>query len=100
LSDMVRQTHLYRIAQEAVANAMKHSGCALLRIILRKRGKKEVMEIQDNGAGFDPQEESAREGIGLRVMRHRANLIGIDLKISSAPGRGCKVVCEFDCEPD
>lgn len=99
LSDMVRQTHLYRIAQEAVANAMKHSGCALLRIILRKRGKKGVMEIQDNGAGFDPQEESAREGIGLRVMRHRANLIGIDLKISSALGRGCKVVCEFDCEP-
>ena len=84
--------HLYRIAQEAVNNALKHASPSEIRIGLERRNGFLQLEIEDNGEGFD--ESAARQrGIGLRVMRYRAQLIGGALEISSAPAGGARISC-------
>ena len=67
--------HLYRIAQEAVNNALKHAAPSEIRIGLEQRDGELVLEVDDDGEGFA---ESAlpNDGIGLRVMRYASELIG------------------------
>lgn len=91
------EIHLFRIAQEAINNAIRHGGASKMRISLRRKSPTHgVMEISDNGRGFPSQKASAQnEGIGLRVMEHRAHLISGDLKIQASKGRGVRVVCQF-----
>jgi signal transduction histidine kinase len=84
--------HLYRIAQEAVNNALKHAAPTEIRIGLEDRGGFLVLEIDDDGEGFDPALVSP-SGIGLRVMRYRAQLIGGVLNISSPPAGGTRISC-------
>lgn len=98
VTDTTVQTHLYRIAQEAVANAFKHSGSPELRIGLAREGSRAVLAVQDQGCGFD-MSRAAVDGMGLRVMQHRANLVGATLMIESALGQGTIVRCFFDCQP-
>jgi signal transduction histidine kinase len=83
-------THLYRIAQEAVNNALKHSGATKLEIDLRRKDGLLRLQITDNGKGI---ESSAPEGLGLRVMNHRAAVIGAELQIQSKPLKGVRVLC-------
>ncbi|MFS8063973.1 MAG: sensor histidine kinase, partial [Luteimonas sp.] len=84
--------HLYRIAQEAVNNALKHAAPSEIRIGLEGRDGAFLLEVEDDGEGF---EESAlpNEGIGLRVMRYRARLIEGLLEIGSAPAGGTRISC-------
>ena len=84
--------HLYRIAQEAVNNALKHAAPSEIRIGLERRDGMLVIEVDDDGGGFDEKAE-ARDGIGLRVMRYRARLIGGSLEIGSAPAGGARISC-------
>jgi signal transduction histidine kinase len=81
---------LYRIAQEAVANALKHAAASEIRIGLERRDGCVLLEVEDDGDGFD---ETAPHtgGIGLRVMRYRARLIDAALKIGAAPAGGTRV---------
>lgn len=83
---------LYRIAQEAVNNALKHAEPSEIRIGLEHRASGLLLEVDDDGAGF---KESAAytDGIGLRVMRYRARLIGAALEIGSAPAGGARISC-------
>lgn len=94
LSDPVQETHLYRIAQEALSNAVRHSGTDLVKITLRRHDGECVLEVRDRGTGFDPSHPKS-DGIGLRVMRHRANIIGANLSIDTAPGWETVVRCRF-----
>jgi len=80
--------HLYRIAQEAVNNALKHSGAKHLNLSLTRERGQVRLEIADDGAGLPPHPEP---GLGLGLMRHRAALVGADLKIES-PSRGGTVI--------
>jgi signal transduction histidine kinase len=81
---------LYRIAQEAVANALKHAAASEIRIGLERRDGSVLLEVEDDGEGFD--ETAARSGgIGLRVMRYRARLIDAALEIGAAPAGGTRV---------
>ncbi len=92
--DAVQETHLYRIAQEALSNAIRHSKSDLVKITLARHDGDCVLEVRDRGIGFDPNGAKS-DGIGLRVMRHRANIIGARLNIDSAPGWETVVRCRF-----
>ncbi len=96
--DVALAGHLYRIAQEAVNNALKHAAPREIRIGLERRGDTLVLEVDDDGDGL-PETLAAGGGIGLRVMRHRAKLIGGSLEISSAPAGGTRITCYISCSP-
>lgn len=86
--------HLYRIAQEALANAVKHSEASEIRTILQVNSNREFeLRIEDNGTGLCPSGASHRSGMGLRTMRCRADAIGGELRIMPRPGRGTVVSC-------
>ena len=80
---------LYRIAQEALQNAVDHSGAGAVSVGLRVDTGAAELEIADDGRGFDPA--SAPEGFGLRTMRSRADRAGARLRVDSRPGAGTRV---------
>jgi signal transduction histidine kinase len=85
-------THLARIAQEAITNALKHGHARQIVVSLESRGSSLALKILDDGVGIvDPGEES--QGVGLRIMHHRANLIGADLSVGPVHGGGTLVTC-------
>jgi signal transduction histidine kinase len=86
--DAARQTAVYRIAQEAIGNALRHSGGAV-SVCLSRRQRSVVLEVSDAGRGFDVS--APQQGLGLASMRERAGSVGGTLKITSAPGTGTKV---------
>lgn len=94
VTDPANETHLYRIAQEALSNAVRHSKTELIKLTLRKHGGECYLEVRDRGTGFDASHPKS-DGIGLRVMRHRANIIGASLSIDTAPGWETVVRCRF-----
>ena len=94
VGDGLVATHLYRITQEAMNNALKHGRPSRLRVSLEQRGDQAALIIQDNGAGF-AVDRPQTQGMGLRTIAYRASMIGGDLKVQSKPGRGTKVTCTF-----
>jgi signal transduction histidine kinase len=80
---------LVRIACEAVTNAARHSGAGRVRLSLEHDGPRVRLRVRDAGRGFDATVGGA--GFGLTSMRERARLVGGELHISSAPGRGSEV---------
>ena len=84
--------HFYRIAQEAVNNALKHAVPSEIRIALEFSDHTLVLEVDDDGEGFD-ETAPAADGIGLRVMRYRARLMEGDLGIGSPPAGGTRISC-------
>lgn len=96
--DHEMETHLFRIAQEAVANAMKHGKPKKITISLRRAsGTHGLMEIRDDGTGFQRAKSRRVEGIGIAVMRYRCGLFGGVLEISNPSGGGASVACRFTC---
>ncbi len=83
--------HLYRVAQEAVTNAVKHSGAKNLLIVLDKNSENVCVTVQDDGKGFSPRRRS--KGLGLHIMRYRANVLGGELKISKRKRGGMEITC-------
>ena len=92
VSDSLAAGHLFRIAQEAVNNALKHARARGLSIRLTQRQGAVALEITDDGRGL-PKSRATKPGMGLEIMRHRANVIGAALRLESAPGRGVTVTC-------
>jgi signal transduction histidine kinase len=85
--------HLYRIAQEAVSNALRHSGGTRIDITLRRTEEGLLLEISDNGRGFDTV-AAENPGLGSRLMGYRARLMGATLNIDHARNDGtCVTVC-------
>lgn len=83
---------LYRIAQEAVNNALKHAKAALIRIRVKREGDAIVLDVSDDGVGFDAQ-PAKRGSLGLENMKLRAHSIGATLSVCSEPGAGTSVRC-------
>ncbi len=81
---------LYRIAQEAAHNAVKHAGARTVELALDRDGDEWVLSVRDDGAGFDPGQLSGGT-LGLQGMRERAQAIHTALKVTSAPGAGTVV---------
>lgn len=82
--------HLYRIAQEALTNAIKHSGTRKVLLQLEPG----LLLVRDEGCGLRAEAET-ESGRGLDIMRHRARLIGATLHFRSSPGQGTTVECAF-----
>ena len=87
-------THLYRIAQEAINNAIKHGKAGRIVIALRLSTRGVVLSVADDGSGF-PAELKAPAGMGLRIMKYRAGMVGATLEFRRANGRGTVVSCAF-----
>jgi PAS domain S-box-containing protein len=84
--------HLYRIAQEAVSNAVKHGKATDIGIRLTHNEGQTTLSIDDNGSGF-PANTPSSTGMGLRVMQYRAGLIGGRLSFTRLPTSGLSVQC-------
>jgi signal transduction histidine kinase len=84
--------HLYRIAQEAVSNAIKHGQARRIEIGLAVKDGSVTLAVKDNGTGI-PRKLPKRKGMGLRIMRYRAEVIGGALMVEPDPGGGTRVVC-------
>ncbi|MES2705785.1 MAG: ATP-binding protein [Verrucomicrobiota bacterium] len=88
--------HLYRIAQEAVANAAKHGRAGEIIISLTPVGRRMELSIEDNGKGLPPASAEGVGGMGLRVMHYRAGLIGGTLNVGPRAGGGVVVTCTVE----
>ena len=99
LSETVEE-NLLRIAQEALANIIKHSGATAATIALDYGPQQVVLEIKDNGRGFEPQKSPGPgEGhFGLLGMSERVKRLGGNLSVSSEPGRGTAIRVEVPVE--
>jgi PAS domain S-box-containing protein len=86
---------LFRIVQEALSNARKHSGAKRVEIRVETADRLARVAIRDDGHGFDPETQVGRRGFGLDFMRERAELLGGRLEIESAPGEGTRVMVEI-----
>jgi signal transduction histidine kinase len=85
--------HLYRIAQEALNNAIKHGRPRNVSVRLTGTGGREIsVRVEDDGAGFDPSLVRGG-GMGLRIMRYRAKMIAGNLEVRTRPGGGTVVSC-------
>lgn len=82
---------LYRIAQEALWNAVKYSASEKIFVQLTSDSEFVYLEIRDNGVGFDPGAEELRKGLGLASMRERVRLVGGTIKIEASPGNGVEI---------
>ncbi len=92
LKDSEAAGHFFRIAQEALNNALKHAGAT--EIVLHLSGGDGIVQLRvaDNGKGL-PKIQKQKDGIGLQVLRHRANTIGAELTVNSKPGKGVTITC-------
>ncbi len=86
-------THLFRITQEALNNAVKHSHASRIDIWLKIVDERLTLIVQDDGVGITTENLDQLAGLGLRSMRYRANLIGAQLMIDQAPDCGTLVTC-------
>lgn len=83
-----RKIILYRIIQEIITNALKHAKCNTLELRLDYHPSSLGIEIQDDGVGFDPQQLTGDQGVGLRHIQDRIRLINGEIDLSSSPGNG------------
>ena len=96
ITDHAVAMHLYRIVQEAVNNAIQHGKARQITITLsvRREGGM-ILMVHDNGVGF-PTDVAERRGMGLRIMHHRARMIGAILEVQRGTHGGTRVICTLD----
>ena len=87
--------HLFRIAQEAVANAVKHACCRVVRIDLHAGDDAIVLRVQDDGIGQESAVNAPIGGMGIRLMAHRAETLGGTLTIEPPAAGGTLVTCRI-----
>lgn len=87
-------TALYRIGQEAVTNALRHSNAATITVELKNDDEGIILTIQDDGCGFSLVKNQELNGFGLEGMRERANLVGGKLDIVSQLSQGTSICCK------
>ena len=91
-------TQLYRIAQEAVTNALRHSGAKRIEIAVDFGADRATLAITDDGSGIDANRRRP-VGLGLQTIAYRAEVIGATLEVASAGRHGTRVLCTFPMPP-
>jgi two-component system sensor kinase FixL len=91
--DSTTASHLYRIAQEAVNNAVRHGEADRIRLALASGDEQIRLQVRDDGSGFEEDDTADGDGMGVNIMNYRARIIGGTLEISSALGEGTVVTC-------
>jgi signal transduction histidine kinase len=97
LSDEAIALNLYRIAQEAANNALKHARASEIVIKLRKDADSLVLCVSDDGIGMRSQKRK-KKTMGIHMMRYRADVCGGKLEIESQRGRGTAVTCRVQLQ--
>jgi signal transduction histidine kinase len=87
---------LYRIAQEALENIVRHSNAGHVSVSLRWEGDRLCMEIRDDGSGFDPSQVEDFEKMGVQGMMERAEIVNSQFDVFSCPGEGTTVRCTVE----
>jgi PAS domain S-box-containing protein len=93
--DNTTATHLYRIAQEAVNNAIRHAKPSNIAITLEQQDDRVLLTIDDDGVGL-PEKAGNSKGMGLHIMSYRARMVGGTVTVKRRPEGGTRVSCEFD----
>ena len=86
------QVAVYRICQEVLNNIVKHAKASRVEIILKQAKSGLVLHIRDDGCGFDPSKLTPSGHYGLEMMHERAVAVGVELTITSQPGRGTDIL--------
>jgi signal transduction histidine kinase len=84
-------SHLFRIAQEGVTNALKHAQAKRVEIVLRFTPEAVALQVNDDGSGFEVAQATANGHFGLRGLKERARAVGAELSIDSCPGGGTRL---------
>lgn len=95
------ELQLLRILQEGLDNVRRHAHASRVRVALRQEGPRVLLEMADDGIGFDPQGVAATNGsphLGLPAMRERAAALGGRLEVSATPGAGTRLLLELPAE--
>ena len=92
IHDNPAATHLYRIAQEAISNALKHGRAKHITVTLTQTDERLTLAVRDDGKGL-PHRPRKQPGMGLSIMRYRAGMIGATLELRPAPRRGAELLC-------
>ncbi|HEX3999128.1 MAG TPA: chemotaxis protein CheB [Pirellulales bacterium] len=90
--DQFVATHLYRIAQEAITNVLKHASAQHIVVALETRPNFVTLKVTDDGSGIQSPRDAGK-GIGLKVMSYRVGLIGGSLRVEPLPGGGTQIAC-------
>jgi PAS domain S-box-containing protein len=98
IGDNSTATHLFRIAQEAVSNAIRHGHAKNIEIILQKTPQRILLVVNDDGDGL-PKKSAASHGMGLRIMQYRAGMIRGSFAVQHRNGGGTTVVCSVATPP-
>jgi signal transduction histidine kinase len=83
---------LYYIAMEALNNVLKHSGATIINFSIQAGSEGLLMEIRDNGCGFDSSRDQQRGGMGLTSMQERISAVGGEIEMRSSPGEGTHLI--------
>jgi signal transduction histidine kinase len=89
--DKNETTIIYRILQEILTNITRHSQANHVKVVLTKKEKDFILQVTDNGVGFDSSGSGKTSSLGLMGMQERALSIGGELQIESAPGKGTRI---------
>jgi signal transduction histidine kinase len=84
----------YRIAQEAIQNILKHAKASKIEVTLHYEPEKFIMEICDNGIGFNRDELNGSQGMGMQNMQERSKFLNGNLNVETEPDKGCAVTLE------
>lgn len=93
LLDESRKVTIFRIVQEAMSNIIRHSRATEVVVKLKKNSNAVLLQVSDNGVGFDP--DGVKSGIGLKNIHNRVYLAKGQLQIIAAPGKGCTLKINF-----
>ena len=92
------ESTIFRIAQEALTNVVRHAQAKHVRIDLRREEEHFELSIRDDGLGFAPADRDRRR-FGLRGMEERTRLLGGDFRVVTEPGRGTQIIVRLPIEP-
>lgn len=95
VQDHSKATHLYRIAQEAIHNAVRHGKAKHIEIILTQQGPTATLRVVGDGVSGAPLTDTSGNGMGIYTMKYRAGMIGGSVEILPAKPGGTEVVCTF-----
>jgi len=90
-----QEVALYRIAEEALNNTLKHSDAHQVSVEIHASGQQVELVVIDNGCGFDPDQKMDAGGMGLSSMRERAAAVGGSIEIQSSPGEGTQIIARI-----
>ena len=94
VSDLNKATQVYRIAQEAIENAIKHGKATAIHVLLKKSGGQIHLRVRDDGIGF-PKTLPQKRGMGLQIMKYRAGMLEGTFDIRRHYPNGTQVTCAF-----